>query len=75
MIAVSGLSSKEWFESVITLYELQTYKQHDSAKKYLSDLEILQEHTSRINEIFSSLIKKVILMITTTPQQRLQRLP
>ncbi|OMD40699.1 hypothetical protein [Paenibacillus odorifer] len=60
MIAVSGLSSKEWFESVVTLYELQTYKHHESAKKYLSDLEILQEHTSRINEVFSSLIKKVI---------------
>lgn len=60
MISASGLSSKEWFESVVALYELQMYKHHASAKKYLSDLEALQEHTSRINEIFSSLIKKII---------------
>ncbi|MEK4038902.1 hypothetical protein MHH49_15330 [Paenibacillus sp. FSL F4-0122] len=60
MISASGLSSKEWFESVVALYELQMYKHHASAKKYLSDLEALQEHSSRINEIFSSLIKKII---------------
>ncbi|OZQ62771.1 hypothetical protein CA600_21140 [Paenibacillus sp. VTT E-133280] len=60
MISASGLNNKEWFESVVALYELQMYKHHDSSRKYLSDLEALQEHTSRINEIFSSLIKKII---------------
>ncbi|AIQ37635.1 hypothetical protein R50345_25220 [Paenibacillus sp. FSL R5-0345] len=60
MISASGLNHKEWFESVVALYELQMYKHHDNAKKYLSDLEALQEHTSRINEIFTSLIKKII---------------
>ncbi|OMD73269.1 hypothetical protein BSK48_05210 [Paenibacillus odorifer] len=60
MISASGLSSKEWFESVVSLYEFQKYKHHESAKKYSSDLESLQDHSSRINEIFSSLIKKII---------------
>ncbi|MDR6553989.1 hypothetical protein [Paenibacillus qinlingensis] len=60
MIEVSGLSSKVWFERLLALYELQVYKQHEGSLKYLSDIETLQDHTKRIDEIFTSLIKKVI---------------
>ncbi|NOU73422.1 hypothetical protein GC098_18675 [Paenibacillus sp. LMG 31458] len=60
MIVASGLSSKEWFERLLALYELQVYKQQEGSLKYLSDIETLQDHTKRIDEIFTSLIKKVI---------------
>ena len=60
MIDASGLSSKEWFERLLALYELQVYKQHEGSIKYLSDIETLQDHTKRIDEIFASLVKKVI---------------
>jgi len=60
MIEVSGLTSKDWFEGLVSLYELQQTKEHEGINKFLSEISALGDHTSRINEIFSSLLKKVV---------------
>src|SRR5690606_28209504 len=46
--------------SLLALYELQTVKSEDGMQRYRSDIDALEQHTSRINEIFVSLVKKVL---------------
>lgn len=60
MVHASGMDKKEWIQHLVSIYELQHMKEQEGLRKYLGDLESLEEHTVRINEIFSSLIKKAM---------------
>jgi DNA repair exonuclease SbcCD ATPase subunit len=56
MIDVSGISSKEWFEKIIAVSEIQSLK--DGAGDYKQDLSELELHTTRIYELVANMIQR-----------------
>lgn len=56
MIEASGLKSKEWFEQVIQLAEMQGLK--EGAPAFANDIAELELHTSRINHLVANMIQR-----------------
>ena len=56
MIDISGISSKEWFEKVVAVSEVQSLK--DGSGDYKQDLTELEKHTTRIYELVANMIQR-----------------
>src|SRR6184192_346640 len=56
MIDISGISSKEWFEKVVAVSEVQSLK--DGSGDYKQDLTELEKHTTRIYELVTNMIQR-----------------
>ena len=56
LIDSSGLTSKEWFERILALYEMNTIKQGSS--DYTQDLTELEHHTTRIFELVVNMVQR-----------------
>lgn len=51
-------TNKEWFEHVISIYEMHLLKHSDGTKRYADDLESIQQHLTRVQETIVQIIKK-----------------
>ncbi|ACT03363.1 HMG-I and HMG-Y DNA-binding domain-containing protein [Paenibacillus sp. JDR-2] len=51
-------TNKEWFEHVISIYELNVLKQLDGTKRYADDLDSISHHLTRVQETIVHIIKK-----------------
>lgn len=60
VIEASGISSKEWFEKAVALYELNSIKQGSS--DYTQDLTELEHHTTRIYELITNMIQRSVYL-------------
>lgn len=58
MIEASGMTSKEWFESVLRLVEVQQLK--EEAKDFSKDLSELEVHTNRINQLVANMVQRAV---------------
>lgn len=58
VIESSGISSKEWFERAIALYEMNAIKQGSS--DYTQDLTELEHHTTRMYELIVNMIQRSV---------------
>lgn len=56
MVEASGLQSKEWFESVLRLAEVEQLKNGET--DFSKDLSELSLHTNRINELITNMVKR-----------------
>jgi chromosome segregation ATPase len=57
MVKESGLTGKEWLETVITMLEMQSLKE-GKAVDYQKDLSELEIHTNRINHLVANMITR-----------------
>ena len=60
VIESSGVSSKDWFEKAVALYELNTIKQGSS--DYTQDLSELEHHTTRMYELIVNMIQRSVYL-------------
>ena len=60
VIDSSGVSSKEWFEKAVALYELNSIKQGSS--DYTQDLSELEHHTTRMYELIVNMIQRSVYL-------------
>lgn len=60
VIEASGISSKEWFEKAVALYELNSIKQGSS--DYTQDLTELEHHTTRIYDLITNMIQRSVYL-------------
>ena len=60
IIETSGVSSKEWFEKAVSLYELNSIKQ--GASDYTQDLTELEHHTTRIYDLIVNMIQRSVYL-------------
>ena len=60
IIESSGISSKEWFEKAVALYEMNSIKQGSS--DYTQDLTELEHHTTRIYDLIVNMIQRSIYL-------------
>ncbi|MEK4701895.1 hypothetical protein MKX47_20555 [Solibacillus sp. FSL R7-0668] len=60
VIESSGVSSKDWFEKAVALYELNTIKQGSS--DYTQDLTELEHHTTRMYELIVNMIQRSVYL-------------
>lgn len=60
VIESSGISSKEWFEKAVALYEINAIKQGSS--DYTQDLTELEHHTTRIYELIANMIQRSVYL-------------
>lgn len=58
VIETSGVTSKDWFEKAVALYEMNTIKQGSS--DYTQDLTELEHHTTRMYELIANMIERSI---------------
>lgn len=58
VIESSGISSKDWFEKAVALYEMNSIKQGSS--DYTQDLSELEHHTTRIYELIVNMIQRSV---------------
>jgi DNA repair exonuclease SbcCD ATPase subunit len=56
MVEVSGMKSKEWFETLVSLYEMEQLKQ--GAIDFSKDLSELEIHTNRINQLVANMVTR-----------------
>lgn len=56
MIEASGLKSKEWFESLLSLYEMQRLK--EGTVDFAKDLSELEIHTNRIVQLVGNMVTR-----------------
>lgn len=56
MIEASGLNSKEWFESLLSLYHMEQLKQ--GTVDYAKDLGELEIHTNRIVHLVGNMVQR-----------------
>ena len=56
VIKSSGVSSKDWFEKAVALYEMNSIKQGSS--DYTQDLTELEHHTTRMYELIVNMIQR-----------------
>ena len=60
IIDSSGVSSKEWFEKAVALYEMNSIKQ--GSNDYTQDLTELEHHTTRIYDLIVNMIQRSIYL-------------
>lgn len=60
VIESSGVSSKDWFEKAVALYELNSIKQGSS--DYTQDLSELEHHTTRMYELIVNMIQRSVYL-------------
>ena len=60
IIEASGISSKEWLEKAVALYEMNSIKQGSS--DYTQDLNELEHHTTRIYELIVNMIQRSVYL-------------
>lgn len=60
VIDASGVSSKDWFEKAIALYEMNSIKQGSS--DYTQDLTELEHHTTRMYELIVNMIQRSVYL-------------
>ncbi|MGG2114145.1 hypothetical protein ABFY60_27630 [Lysinibacillus pakistanensis] len=60
VIESSGVSTKEWFEKAVALYEINAIKQ--GASDYTQDLTELEHHTTRIYELIANMIQRSVYL-------------
>jgi chromosome segregation ATPase len=60
VIESSGVSTKEWFEKAVALYEINAIKQGSS--DYTQDLTELEHHTTRIYELIANMIQRSVYL-------------
>lgn len=60
VIESSGMSSKEWFDKALALYEVNAIKQGSS--DYTSDLTELEHHTTRIYELIVNMMQRSVYL-------------
>ena len=60
IIESSGISSKEWFEKAVALYEMNSIKKGSS--DYTQDLTELEHHTTRIYDLVVNMIQRSIYL-------------
>lgn len=60
VIESSGVSSKDWFEKAVALYELNTIKQ--GSNDYTQDLSELEHHTTRMYELIVNMIQRSVYL-------------
>ena len=60
VIESSGVSSKDWFEKAVALYELNSIKQGSS--DYTQDLSELEHHTTRIYDLIVNMIQRSVYL-------------
>lgn len=60
VIESSGVSTKEWFEKAVALYEINSIKQGSS--DYTQDLTELEHHTTRIYELIANMIQRSVYL-------------
>lgn len=58
VIETSGITSKDWFERAVALYEMNAIKQGSS--DYTQDLTELEHHTTRVYELIANMIERSI---------------
>ncbi|RJF32055.1 hypothetical protein D4741_19995 [Pseudoalteromonas gelatinilytica] len=58
VIETSGITSKDWFERAVVLYEMNAIKQGSS--DYTQDLTELEHHTTRMYELIANMIERSI---------------
>jgi DNA repair exonuclease SbcCD ATPase subunit len=56
MVEASGMKSKEWFETLVSLYEMEQLKQ--GAIDFSKDLSELEIHTNRINQLVANMVTR-----------------
>ncbi|WP_134704932.1 hypothetical protein [Ammoniphilus sp. YIM 78166] len=56
MIESSGLKGKEWFETLLSLYEMQQLK--EGTKDFAKDLSELEIHTNRIVQLVGNMVTR-----------------
>lgn len=56
IIEASGMKSKEWFETVLMLYEMEQLKQ--GSKDFSKDLSELEIHTNRIVQLVGNMVTR-----------------
>lgn len=60
VIESSGISSKDWFEKAVALYEMNAIKQGSS--DYTQDLTELEHHTTRMYELIVNMIQRSVYL-------------
>lgn len=60
VIESSGISSKDWFEKAVALYEMNSIKQGSS--DYTQDLTELEHHTTRMYELIVNMIQRSVYL-------------
>lgn len=60
VIDASGVSSKDWFEKAVALYEMNSIKQGSS--DYTQDLSELETHTTRMYELIVNMIQRSVYL-------------
>ena len=60
VIEASGVSSKDWFEKAVALYEVNSIKQGSS--DYTQDLTELEHHTTRMYELIVNMIQRSVYL-------------
>lgn len=60
VIEASGLTSKEWFERAVALYETNAIKEGSS--DYKQDLTELEHHTTRMYELIVNMIQRSVYL-------------
>lgn len=60
VIESSGVSSKDWFEKAVALYEMNSIKQGSS--DYTQDLTELEHHTTRMYELIVNMIQRSVYL-------------
>lgn len=60
VIESSGVSSKDWFEKAVALYEMNSIKQGSS--DYTQDLSELEHHTTRMYELIVNMIQRSVYL-------------
>ncbi|WP_256760901.1 hypothetical protein [Cohnella sp. WQ 127256] len=51
-------TQKEWFEHLLSIYDLHQLKNQDGTKRYASDLEYIEQNLTRIQETIVQMMKK-----------------
>lgn len=58
VIETSGITSKDWFERAVALYEMNAIKQGSS--DYTQDLTELEHHTTRMYELVANMVERSV---------------
>lgn len=58
VIETSGITSKDWFERAVALYEMNAIKQGSS--DYTQDLTELEHHTTRMYELIANMVERSV---------------
>lgn len=73
LIETSGLTSKDWLEKAVALYEVNSLKNGISGD-YSADLEELEAHTTRIYTLISNMIARSTYLKDSAVKEVLEKL-